>query len=298
MPMFSLIVATRERKDEVARLIKSIEAQSFFDYEVILVDQNDDDRLKAVIADVAHPEKLRIVKSHIGVSRARNLGIAQAKGEILAFPDDDCWYPPGVLLWIAHWFEKHSSENLLSLTSRDENGVRSGNRWRKSPSPVSLLNVFRTSVCYCIFVRRNVTAKGVRFDEGIGPGAITRYLASEDTDFVITALRYGNRGTFDATAYIGHPRKDVRNSSVSPSRTRMYGAGMGYVLRKHHMLLSYLVFVVYDVLRAVLMMILRRPLHARCWFSHARGLGEGFFRMLHGANASRLEDTRNGLIET
>ncbi len=51
MPRFSLIVATISRTDELKRLLESFSRQEFSDYEVILVDQNDDDRLQAVIEE-------------------------------------------------------------------------------------------------------------------------------------------------------------------------------------------------------------------------------------------------------
>ncbi len=95
MPRFSLIVATIARTDELRRLLVSLTQQEFSDYEVILVDQNEDDRIQNVIVEFTDRLTLIRISSPKGASRARNSGLPKASGEIIAFPDDDCWYSPG-----------------------------------------------------------------------------------------------------------------------------------------------------------------------------------------------------------
>lgn len=75
MPRFSLIVATVSRTNELRRLLESLTQQGFSDYEVILVDQNDDDRLRDIMDEFAGRVPLFRVSSPKGVSRARNNGI-------------------------------------------------------------------------------------------------------------------------------------------------------------------------------------------------------------------------------
>ena len=106
MAAFSLILATVGRTKELDRLFNSLAAQTFLNFEVIVVDQNPDNRL------VPHIERacsLGIVVKHVrhnppNLAAARNAGIAVATGEWLGFPDDDCWYDPRVLEKIARRF--------------------------------------------------------------------------------------------------------------------------------------------------------------------------------------------------
>ena len=95
---FSLILATVGRTEELERFLDSLLVQTHRDFEVVVVDQNKDERLLSVLEP--YTEKLRL--EHLrpgsrGASRARNEGLERASGELFAFPDDDCWYPPDLL---------------------------------------------------------------------------------------------------------------------------------------------------------------------------------------------------------
>ena len=56
----------------------------------------------------------------MGLSRARNVGLKAVTGEIIAFPDDDCWYPDGLLQKVVAEFRDQTS--LDGLTGRSEDG--------------------------------------------------------------------------------------------------------------------------------------------------------------------------------
>jgi hypothetical protein len=117
----------------------------------------------------------------------------------------------------------------------------------------------------------------IRFDRQIGPGSRTPYGASEDTDFVLMAMSKGLRGRFEAKWHIGHPRKDVRNGSVTADRTYHYGQGMGLVQKKHRMTTLWCGFVLYDMLRAAFMTVVGRRQTASLWYAHGKGLFQGFY---------------------
>lgn len=276
MPEFSLVVATKDRTSELARLIASVDRQSKTDYELIIVDQNSDDRLIPLIGQSANPEKIRHVKCKPGVSLARNVGMEQATGKIIAFPDDDCWYPPDTLAVVSDWFAANRSYDMLTLNSLDENGVRSCNRWFQDSCDLNLLNVYRTSVGYSIFIRADGIARTVRYDEGIGPGANTPYLGGEDSDFVLMAMKKGARGRFEAKWHIGHPLKDIRNASISKDRAYIYGLGMGHVQRKHRLVWLFAGLAAFDLGRAACAFAVGRRDPAILWYLHGRGMIDGF----------------------
>jgi glycosyltransferase involved in cell wall biosynthesis len=201
-----------------------------------------------------------------------------AQGKIIAFPDDDCWYPPGVLNDVATWFEANPAYDILTLNSLDENGVRSCNRWFQDSCDLNLLNVYRTSVGYSIFMRGEGVARTVRYDEGIGPGADTPYLGGEDSDFVLLAMEGGARGRFEAKWHIGHPLKDIRNASVPKGRVYIYGLGMGFVQRKHRLAWLWAGLAGFDFGRAALAYLWGRRESATLWYWHGRGMVDGFMR--------------------
>jgi glycosyltransferase involved in cell wall biosynthesis len=103
--MISLLVATLGRVDELNRLLASLENQDA-GFEVLVVDQNPDDRLAPVLA--AHSRlAARHLRSERGLSRARNVGLRAAQGDLIAIPDDDCWYPAGLLARVEEWFRQN-----------------------------------------------------------------------------------------------------------------------------------------------------------------------------------------------
>jgi len=94
---FSLILATVGRTEDVANFLAHIASQSYRSFELIVVDQNQDDRLVAVLEKYAPQFPIQHCKSAIGLSRARNVGLERATGNVIVFPDDDCWYSDDLL---------------------------------------------------------------------------------------------------------------------------------------------------------------------------------------------------------
>jgi len=267
VPRFSLIVATIARTIELRRLLDSLTLQEFSDYEVILVDQNHDDRLQDVMEEFAGRVPLLRISSPKGVSRARNTGLRRASGELIAFPDDDCWYSPGLLAKIDRWFRDQPKYSMLAVGAVDEEGVLSGNRWLQSSCDLLPVNIFRTTFCSSLFFRWEALY-GNLFDEELDRG--------EETDLVLRILGSGLRGRFDRAWHIGHPRRDMLSLDVPRDRALSYGWGMGHVLRKQSLLLLLVGLLAYDVLRGVVVISCGRRSAASLCFAHAWGLLRGF----------------------
>ena len=288
MSRFSLILATLGRTSELERFLESLSAQRAQDVELIVVDQNDDDRLVPILTQWSQELdttkvcgtngiKLLHLRSEKGLSKARNVGLMHSSGEIVAFPDDDCLYPPGTLSKVDRWFRNHPEYGILSLCSRDEAGVLSGNKWHVPECDLAPVNIFRTSQSYTYFVRRTPEAQSLVFDEGLGIGAPTRFGSGEDTDYLLMAMDRGLKGRFLARWHIVHPCKDVRNGGITEERFYKYGLGMGRVQGKHRLLWLWLAFIGYDLARAVLMFSTGKRMRASLWFAHGKGLMQAYF---------------------
>jgi len=245
------------------------------DYEVILVDQNEDNRVQDVIDEFDGRVPLTRTSSPKGACRARNAGLPLASGEIIAFPDDDCWYPPDLLKNIDQWFRDHTSYSILAVGAIDEAGIPSGNRWIQDSCDLHPINIFRTTFCSALFLRSE-TLRQASFDEGIGPGSATKFGCGDETDLVLSILNSGFSGRFDRTWQIVHPRRDMLSRAVSNGRAVTYGRGMGHVLRKHSLFSLWVGLLTYDVLRGVVVVLRGRLFAGSLCFAHARGLIEGF----------------------
>jgi glycosyltransferase involved in cell wall biosynthesis len=266
---FSLIVATLGRTTELEKLFASIAAQGRNDIEIIVVDQNDDARLEPLLAAI--PQNIAVTRLRMtekNVSRARNFGMDAARGEIIAWPDDDCWYPMDLLNQVDQWYRAHSEYSVFSVGARDEDGVSSGNRWIQDSCDITPFNSLRTTFCSSLFISDLGASRAIRFDESLNRG--------EETDFVLRLLRTGLRGRFEKKFYVCHPRRDMLSGTVSVERAKSYGSGMGALARRHSLLLLWICLFSYDVLRAILVFISGRRESARFCFAHAQGLFQGF----------------------
>lgn len=99
--LVSVIIPTYKRSMMLERSIESILNQTYSFLEVILVNDNDPDddytkEVKKRIARFQHDIRFRFIiqKKHINGAVARNVGIRSAKGEFIAFLDDDDWWMP------------------------------------------------------------------------------------------------------------------------------------------------------------------------------------------------------------
>jgi GT2 family glycosyltransferase len=91
---FSVVVCTYNRSESLRRMLNSLREAVIPDHllcEFIVVDNNSDDDTRLVFKEIEkHYESIRYVfEDKRGISHARNRGIREAKGEIIAFTDDD-----------------------------------------------------------------------------------------------------------------------------------------------------------------------------------------------------------------
>lgn len=97
-PMVSIVMPTRDRAHVLGRAISSVLQQSVGDFELLVVDDGSTDATAIVLASYeAHDPRVRVIhlsSAGRGASAARNAGIAAARGEFVAFVDDDAeWLP-------------------------------------------------------------------------------------------------------------------------------------------------------------------------------------------------------------
>lgn len=275
MPTFSLIIATYGRVDTVDRLFASIADGSGIEVECILVDQNADERMQPVLDRWRPVLDIQVVRCAPHSTSARNRGIAIAKGDFIGFPDDDCWYSPGLLSHVYAFFQDHPEYDILSIGVTDGDGVRSGNRWIQARCEIRPVNVFRTSVTYAFFYRRHSRAGQVYFDQEMGVSPTSLY-GAEDTDFMLAALKGGARGYFTRGLLVHHPRNDMLSGAVPVQRAVSYGAGMGVVLRKYNMTAVFALFMLYGFARAFACLLSGRLRAAFLCLAHASGVWNGF----------------------
>lgn len=91
MPKVSVVIPTHNRPDLLLRALASVYAQTFQDFEVIVVDDGDSPTAESVLAEYRQKPNFRYLETNKnqGAPVARNIGIKEATGEFVAFLDDD-----------------------------------------------------------------------------------------------------------------------------------------------------------------------------------------------------------------
>jgi glycosyltransferase involved in cell wall biosynthesis len=105
-PLVSVIIATYNRARLLTQTLDSIFAQSFLDFEVIVVDDGSTDDTRAVLAP--YQDRIRyIFQENLGPSAARNLGARRARGAWLSFQDSDDLARPNHLRALHGYTQAH-----------------------------------------------------------------------------------------------------------------------------------------------------------------------------------------------
>jgi glycosyltransferase involved in cell wall biosynthesis len=123
-PLVSVIIPTYNRGWIIKEAINSVLDQDFSDFELIVVDDGSDDDTREVLGTYANSITV-LHQSNRGVSAARNRGIADASGRLIAFLDSDDLWLPGKLKTQVKFFEENA-DAMINQTQEIwiRNGIR------------------------------------------------------------------------------------------------------------------------------------------------------------------------------
>lgn len=240
MPYFSVIVPTVDRTDVLDHLLTSLLTQKYRNFEVVLVDQNSDNRLAPIVDSFQNHLSVQWIRQHErNASLARNEGARHAAGEWLAFADDDCTYHDGTLTALSETLEQLGSVGLISGAVICEDGRPLAHNFLHS-GRIGKFNSFTRSSEGCLFVTRKKFLALGGFDSRFGPGA--PYHAAEGVEFEMRFLsKFGSGATwFDSSIYCFHPRKREPLDPTLLTRARQYSRGMAMIPTYHPSLSAWL----------------------------------------------------------
>jgi len=278
---FTLICSTLgTRRKDLERLLESLVCQTYKNIEMIIVHQNKSNCILDLINRYKHLIDIKYISTEErGLSLGRNIGFKIASGEIIGFPDDDCWYPCNFFERMLKCFFdndivitiiKDPLKNLIyPLHKRLK--VR---KMIKKPSDVIM------GLSVGIFVKRAVLKKmeekyGYIFDENIGAG--TKYGSGEETDFLIRAYSLGCRIELVPSIQVFHAVGI--NYGKDYYKIRTYARGIGYLLKKYKEI--WIIFLWLKTLMRALMASIIRSLGDknafRYYLNKILGLLEGLF---------------------
>ncbi len=249
---FSLVLGTIGRTDELRVFLDSLDAQTYRKFELILVDQNQDERLSPILAPYADKFPLVHVRTEKkGLTRAKNLGLEHASKDIIGFPDDNCQYPTYFLQRVAWFLTKNPEWDGITGRSTDEEGRDSYFKFDKKAGALNKYTAWKRGAAYSIFVRADRT-RGVRFDEEMGPGAGTEWGAGDETDYLLQLVERGASLFYDPGLVAVHPQPVTPDNEDALHRAYSYACGGSHAVRKHKFPLW---FKAWWILRSVLRLL-------------------------------------------
>lgn len=231
---FSLVLATINRTDELDRFFMHLSRQTYRDFEVIVVDQNPDDRLTGILDKYKNQFSIIHTTSESGLSRARNVGLHYVSGDIIAFPDDDCWYPDDLLETVIGIFAGNERIDGVTGKTIDEHGNDSVNKFSNENGYLTRENLWKRATAATIFLKSGVVQTVGLFDEALGAGSKTIYGAGEEIDYLLAALSHGFGIYYSPDVTVYHHNPILNYDEKSRLRAYLYGCGAGHVAKKHH----------------------------------------------------------------
>lgn len=107
-PIVSAVVCTRNRGSRIVGTLESLLANTHPNFEVVVVDQSTNGETETAVAPFRTDPRLRYIASDtVGTGYARDIGLAAARGGIVAYTDDDCIVPTDWLAQMQAIFESH-----------------------------------------------------------------------------------------------------------------------------------------------------------------------------------------------
>jgi GT2 family glycosyltransferase len=224
-------VATLDRPDGLARCLDAILAGERLPAELIVVDQGEDDRTGAVVAERSSRglEIRHIPQRRLGLSASRNAAFTEARSAVLAVTDDDCVPSAG---WVAAIHEALVQRvqppaaltgPVLPLEPEGDRVWAVSSRTSSTPAEfTALVAPWRVGTGANFALRRDWLDRVGQYDQRLGAGTPGR--AGEDMDLIHRLLAGGAQIHYEPRAVVYHERRsaDYRRSSRAA-----YGHGIG-----------------------------------------------------------------------
>jgi len=233
LPSATVVVCTRDRPDDLARCLPGLQALAAQGHEVIIVDNcPSDDRTARLVA--GYPMIRYLYEPRPGLDIARNCGILAAKGEVVAFTDDDVVIDSA---WLAALVRNFADPMVavvngialpLELETPAQRWFESTNgfargfvRQEHDATTLNPLAAGELGVGANMAIRRSAIDTIGLFDEALDCGTLTR--SGGDQEYVYRALARGYRVVYEPEALVWHRHRRDWNGL----RNTLYSYGVG-----------------------------------------------------------------------
>jgi len=240
--LISVVVSTRNRVNSLRRCVNALsEIKTRREWEIVIVNNGSTDGtadfLDSLPKQIAGAAVATAYETKRGLAAARNTGVVAAKGEILAFTDDDCYVTENYIDSVAAAFERQRDLSVIGgrIMPYDPTDLRltinESEVYQPIPPRSSIVcgDVQGANMAF----RRSAIQKVGGFTEFLGPGTPFN---CEDADATARVIWAGMAGAYDPSivVYHHHGRKTPADSKEI-HRSYAFGRGaffMKFILRR------------------------------------------------------------------
>lgn len=208
--MISVLIATRNRNEDLAKCLSSILKNKKVNFEILVMDQSSN-QLSKLLCDDINDKKIRYYHlQNVSKSFALNTGIKKAKGNILAFTDDDCIVSHHWLNTIDKIFLENKDASVIFGKSLPYKKETNNNLICPSIFTSDSKRIFTKPVYHAsnigfgnnMAIKRQKITHELFFSDWLGPG--TSAYAAEDADIALRFLINKKKIVYDPKMLVFH----------------------------------------------------------------------------------------------
>jgi glycosyltransferase involved in cell wall biosynthesis len=237
-PTVSAVICTRNRADLIGNAVTSVLANTYPNFELLVIDQSTDQRTGQIVNGLmsTHANLRYLHTEKAGLSRAYNIGIRETTGDLLAFTDDDCVAPPDWIASIVSVFDRESDVEMLygqvllpyRLAARQDDvpTLPIDEPWRLARR---VRGFERYGMGANFAARRGLFKRIGLFDEVLGGGGLLK----SSQDFDIQYRAYVGDAIISYRPDVSVDHYGLRTPEQWPTTHHAYGVGDGAFFLKH-----------------------------------------------------------------
>jgi teichuronic acid biosynthesis glycosyltransferase TuaG len=204
MPIFSVLIPAYNRANLFKKAIYSVAMQTFSSYEIIVIDNSNDNKVKKVLKTLDCDNSIiyRKIRNHGVIARSRNEGINLSRGKWIAFLDSDDFWFKNKLEIIYDEIRKSNKFDVFcnneQIEFKDSAKLLSYGPYTNNFYKNLLINGNRLSTSASIVSKIFLTRKNIMFDEN------RNFITAEDYNFFLFLAKNGAKFKFINKILGGH----------------------------------------------------------------------------------------------
>jgi len=227
-PKVTVVIPVYNREKYMAQTIRSILAQTFTDFELLVIDDGSTDRSREIVHSFSD-QRIRLVchPTNLGIPRTRNKGIELARGEYLAFLDSDDYAYPTRLARQSTFLDNHLDYAAVGtwIEWMDEEGHPLGRIKRKAVSAeeIAAQRLFRSGLENSTSMARTAILRKYPHNEQISLGEdfdlwsriAARHKLANLPEVLVYRREHPSRTTHEQASLIKHQRMAIYASQLT-----------------------------------------------------------------------------------